>query len=63
MNQNTVYLSDEEAKLYVEFVKNRHLINTLLRAGVFNTKGGSFEVHLDADGVIRVIDIHTHLRM
>jgi hypothetical protein len=63
MNQTTIFLTDEEARLYVEFVKHRKNINILLNSGVFNVKNGSFEVHLDVNGEIRVIDTHNHLRL
>lgn len=36
------------------------LLSELRRLGVWNVKGGSFEVHLDGESKVVKIDLHTY---
>lgn len=38
-------------------------LDDLARIGVWDMKGGSFEVHFDIDGKVVKIDVHRHFRI
>lgn len=39
------------------------LLDDLKRIGVWDMKGGSFEVHMDTEGKVVKIDVHRHFRI
>lgn len=52
----TVQLPPEEARLFEAFKRQSANLGIILRSGSLDIRGGSFEVHLDSQGVIQRID-------
>lgn len=60
--KTAIYLTSEEALLFVEFQKRFAFIQALNSIGAFDIKGGSLEVHFDALGQIGSMAIHRHYK-
>lgn len=58
-----VYLSPEEAVLFVQFQKRFTFMKLLESLGAFDLKSGSIEIHFANTGEIGSIDIHRHIRL
>lgn len=52
----TVYLTTNEAKLFLEFRENQDDFMILKANGIFSTKNGSILIHKDEKGKIRKIE-------
>lgn len=63
MELTTIQLTDLEAKSFITFQKHRSVIEMLENAGFFKLQNGSIEIHKDAEGRIRAIDVHVHTRI
>lgn len=59
----TLFLTDDEIKLFIEFQKKHALIKLLESLGVFDIKSGSVEIHFTAQGEIGSVDIHKHFKV
>lgn len=55
-----IYLTDIEARQFIDFQKHYTLIGLLESLNVFNLKNGSCEIHFNSLGEIKGINIHTH---
>jgi len=53
-----VYLTTPEAIMFKDFQCFHSTFFTLVKAGVFDTKGGSVIIHFDKDSNIRKIERH-----
>ena len=51
----TLFVSEEEAKKFIEYQKNFLMFNLLLEKGVFNIKNGSAVLNFDNEGVLQNI--------
>jgi len=56
--ENKIFLTQEEAKSYREFKRNRSRFITLMEAGVFDLKEGKAEINFH-NGKVQTINIHT----
>lgn len=50
-----VELTEEEAVSFIAWRKHQDCFETLLRAGVFNTKKGKALLHFDLEGLLMLI--------
>lgn len=57
-----VYLTDEEAFLFIEFQKRYAFIRLLESIGAFRIKSGSVTIHFNNLGEIATIDKHEHFK-
>lgn len=51
-----VFLTEEEAKQFLQFQKHRNLIGLLESVKAFDIRGGSITIHFDILGKIKTID-------
>ena len=59
----TLFLTQEDIKLFVEFQK-RYVLKKLLESlGVFDIKSGNVEIHFTSSGEIGSVDIHKHYKI
>ncbi len=56
MDKVTIFLSEEEAKKYIEWQKNYATFNLLLEKGVFNVTNGNVVLHFDKFGTLQTIE-------
>jgi hypothetical protein len=54
--ETIIYLTPEEAKIFLDFKKYQDEFIVLLSSGVFTLKGGSMTIHKDAEGTVRKIE-------
>lgn len=65
----TVYLSDDEAKLFVDFQKHRGLIRLLQNIGFFGLSSAKVEIFINKEAQIGDILVqkkytsHTHIKI
>jgi len=52
-------ISEEDARLFLEFQRNYENFLTLIKSGVFNVKNGNATIHFDKDGTLKEITLHT----
>jgi hypothetical protein len=57
-----IYLTPQEAFLFVEFQKQYALIKALESIGAFRVRSGSVTVHFDSNGLIGSLDKVEHYR-
>ncbi len=55
-NQITIFLTDDQAKKFVEFQKNYETFRILQERGVFNIRNGNAVLHFDSFGVLQTIE-------
>lgn len=53
-----IELSEQDARLFMEFQKNYDTFSTLVQSGAFNIRNGSAVINFDKEGVIREINLH-----
>ena len=58
-----IYLSPEEAHLFVQFQKRFCFMQLLESVGAFNLKNASIEIHFDNLGGIAKVDKHEHYKV
>lgn len=51
----TLFVSEEEAKKFIEYQKNYSMFNLLLEKGVFAIKNGSAVLNFDNEGILQNI--------
>jgi hypothetical protein len=51
-----VFLSEEEARLFLSFQKHHHLIGLLESIKAFDIRGGSITIKFDNEGKIKVVE-------
>ncbi len=56
MEQTTVYLSEEDAKKFIEWQKHYDTFQLLLDRGVFDVKNGNVVLHFDSVGTLQTIE-------
>lgn len=54
--RQTIELSDDEARQFIQFQKYFIEFYKLVDSGVFNLKGTQVTLHFDADGKIRMVE-------
>lgn len=59
----TVYLTEEEARLFIEFQKRYAFMQLLESLDVFKIRSGSITVHFDNTGEIASLDKQEHYRL
>lgn len=57
----TIELTDKEAKQFVAFKKYQTIFETMDKAGVFDIRRGSAEIHFDERGEIGIINMHANI--
>lgn len=63
MNNITVFLTDEDAKLFVTFQKRHELVSLMDKAGAFDIHDGSVTINFDSSGFPRTIETKRHFRV
>ena len=58
-----VHLSEEDARLFIEFQKHHKLIEILESADALSVKGGSVTLHFTNDGEVGSIDVQRRYRL
>lgn len=58
LNMQTILLTDDEAKSFLEWRKHQDTWDILVKAGIANTKGGIVELSFNFDGVLTRIEMH-----
>jgi len=61
--QIPVYITPDEAVLFVRFQQRFAFMKAMEDIGAFNLKNGSVEVHFDALGRVAKIDKHEHYKV
>jgi len=56
-----IYLTEEQAKLFVEFQRINKNIELLVNSKAFDIKNGCFVTHLDGNGNITKLERHDNL--
>ena len=56
----TLYLTPEDALLFVQYQKRHCLIDILEKLKVFDIRNGSVEIHFGDIGEVRKVDLHQH---
>lgn len=54
-----VYLTDEEARLFTQFMKHRELVDRISKLGLFTMTDTRVEILLDSYGRIGDVFVHT----
>lgn len=54
----TIYLNEEDAKLFLEFRKNQDDFMILKANGIFSLKNGNMLIHKDLNGRVREIVVN-----
>ena len=62
LDKIAIYLTEQEALLFVEFQKQYALIRALESIGAFKVKSGSVTIHFDSNGLIGSLDKYEHYR-
>jgi len=62
-DQITVFLSPEEATLFVEFQKRFTFMKLMESLGAFSVKSGSVTIHFDNLGKIASVDKQEHYKL
>ena len=63
MDKTAVYLTDDEALLFVQYQKRYAFMKILEDLGAFDLKSGSLTLHFDNLGGIGSVDIQRHIRI
>lgn len=63
MDNITVYLTPEDAQLFLQFQKRYLFMKVLENIGVFDLKSGSIEIHFTNLGEIGSVDLHKHTKI
>lgn len=63
MNQIAVYMSEDEAKQFISFQKNRKFFEVLDKQRAFDILNSSFEVHINSQGQVSVVEFHRTIRL
>lgn len=58
-----IELTDEEARLFIEFQKRFALVKLLESIGALNMSNGSITIHFDSLGQIKLVDKQQHFRL
>ena len=61
--QTTIYLTDIDASLFLEFQKRYAFMQLLESVKAFNIKSGSITIHFDSMGQIASVDKQEHFRL
>ena len=61
--ETTVFLTPEDAKLFLQFQQRFAFMKTLEEIGAFNLRSGSITIHFDNLGQIAGIDKKEHYRL
>jgi len=62
VDKTAIYLTNEEALLFIEFQKRYAFIKLLESIGAFDLRSGSITIHFDALGAIGSVDKQEHFR-
>lgn len=62
IDKTPVYLSNEEALLFIEFQKRYAFMKLLESIGAFQIRSGSVTIHFDALGGIGSVDKQEHYK-
>lgn len=63
MKDVALFLSEEEAKMFISFQKNRKLFDMLDKEKALGLSNSSIEIHFDVEGNVRVINLHKTVRL
>lgn len=63
METTKIELTEEEARLFVEFQKRFLFMQMLASLDAFNIKGGRVIIHFDNFGDINSVDVQKHYRL
>ena len=61
--KTTIFITPEEALLWLQFQKRFSFMQLLEKIGAFDIKGGSLEIHFDNLGGIAKVDLHQHYKV
>ncbi len=62
MDKTAIYLTQDEAMLFIEFQKRYAFMKLLESIGAFDLRSGSVTIHFDSLGGIGSIDKQEHFR-
>lgn len=62
MNQTIIYLTEEDARLFVQFQKSYMIFRALIEAEALEIRNGSVTLNFDANGAIRAVKKELHYR-
>lgn len=63
MNQTTIFLNEEDARLFLLYQKHYLFMKLLESVGAFDLKSGSITIHFTNTGEIGSVDVQRHLKM